>query len=1049
MNAVGTTENPAAQIDSAKRPAPGKGNMMQTTITQSCRFVVLIPFAVAAVVLSCAAESAFAQLPAIRLDGIFPAGTQAGKTVEVTLTGNDMDDAAELHFSHPGITAKPKMAEPTAFIKEAHPIPNQFVVTVAGNVPVGTYDVRVRGRYGLSNPRVFDLSNVTELIETEPNNEFGQATEIELTQIINGQINGNTDVDSFRFTAEAGQRILLDCRARRIDSLLDPVLSVYDATGRELMSNDNGHAREAFIDFTVPTAGEYLVQITDTFYRGGAHYVYRLAIGPMPHIDYVFPPAGPAGSNNQYTIYGRNLPGGQPTELSVDGRRLDRRTVNIALPADPASPQPMNGRVDPEQAFMDVVEYRVQGTPTLSNPVCVGIATSPVVLEVEANNTAQQAQKLIPPCEVAGQFYPRRDYDWYSFDAVQGDTWTIEVISHRLGLPTDAQLVIHQVTVNDDGEEQVKVLPTVDDMGTRDRAQFDTRTGDASYQFTAPVDALYRVRVRDGFSALRSDPRLIYRLAVRKQQPDFRLVAVPQDPWGALVLRKGDRSTIDVLAERRDGLTEPIILSVTGMPAGVTSSEVTLGPSMTVATLILTATDNVAPAIATLQIVGKASIAGRQVTRVARCGTTNTSMRMLAPNQRPQQSLPARVSRGIVLSVTDGVSPFDVKLKSDKVWETTRGGILKIPYTATRNGDYKGPVQCVIENLPANITRTTVTIAAANAAGEFPLTLRSNTPAGTYSVHAGAFVTAYSYSRNPEAAEAAKKRKEEMDIVAADAVKASKDAATAKQQSDKAATDAANAVKAAEQKNTQAKKAESDTVAAQKKADAVAATTKASAAAKPNDAKLKNAVTAAQKAATDAAAKTQAATKAAATALQTFEKAQATAMETMEKKATTDAAAVETAAFAKAASDEKKITDKRATDTANAAKPKNINFWTASTPITIRIHEYPITLTALPEATKLKQGEKTELPISITRLVEYAEQVNFSAVIRGVSGVSIQNVNIPKGQTQIKLPITAAANATPGSHQITLRATMRVNNQALTLEQPFTLEIEKVEAKKQ
>ncbi len=1019
--------------------------MIHTKTTQWRHLVVTVQLAVAVLVFP--TESALAQLPAIRLDGIFPAGTQVGTTVEVTLTGNDLDGAAELHFSHPGITATPKMAEPTAFIKEAQPIPGQFVVTVAGNVPVGTFDVRVRGKYGLSNPRVFELSNVAELNETEPNNESGQATEVALTQVVNGQVNGNTDVDMFRFTAQAGQRILLDCRARRIDSQLDPVLSIYDPAGHELLNNYNGHAREAFIDFTVPASGEYQVKITDAFYRGGANYVYRLAIGPMPHIDYIFPPAGLAGANSQFTLYGCNLPGGQPTELSVDGRRLDKLTVNVALPADPASAQPMNGRVDPEQAFMDAVEYRVQGSPMHSNPVCVGIATAPIVLEVESNNTAQQAQKLTPPCEVAGQFYPQRDNDWYSFDATQGDAWTVELISHRLGLPTDAQLVIQQVTVDDKGEEQVKVLPTEDDIGTRNRVQFDTRTGDASYQFIAPVDGLYRVRVRDGFSALHSDPRLVYRLAVRKPQPDFRLVAVPQDPWGALVIRKGDRSTIDVLAERRDGLSEPITLSVTGMPAGVTSSEVTLGPSMTVATLVLTAADNVTPTIANLQIVGKASIAGRNVTRVARCGTTNTSMKMLAPNQQAQQSLPARVSRGLVLSVADGVSPFKVELQSDKVWETTRGGILKIPYTATRREDYKGPVQCVVENLPANITRTTVSIAAASAAGEFPLTLRSNTPAGTYTVHAGAFVTAYSYSRNPEAAETARIRKEEMDKVAAAAAEATKVAAAAKQQADKAATDSANAVKAAQQKNTQAKKVETDTVAAQQKAEAAVAAMNAAAAAKPDDANLKNAVVAAQKAATDAAAKTKAATEAAAGTLQTFQEAQATAEANTMKKVATDAAAVEAAAFAKAATDEKKITDKNATDTANAAKPKNINYWTASTPITIKIHEYPITLTELPQATKLKQGEKTELPITITRLIEFAEQVSFSTVIRGVSGLSIQNVNIPKGQTQIKLPITAAANATPGSHEITLRATMRINNQTLTLDQPFLLEIEKVETK--
>ncbi|MBC8352824.1 MAG: pre-peptidase C-terminal domain-containing protein [Planctomycetes bacterium] len=1006
------------------------------------------PFAAIALVLFFAAQSALAQLPASRLDSIFPAGARAGTTVDVKLTGNDLDDAAELHFSHPGITATPKMAEATAFDKEPQPIPNQFVVTVAGNVPVGTFDVRVRGKYGLSNPRVFDLSNLADLTEVEPNNELDQATELALPQIVNGQINANTDVDMFRFTAPAGQRILFDCHARRIDSLLNPTLSVYDAKGRELVNNRNGHAREALIDFQVPATGDYYVRISDAFYRGGANYVYRLAIGPLPHIDYIFPPAGLAGSNLQYMVYGRNLPGGQPSEFQVDGKRLDKLAVNVALPGDPAIVQPMNGRVDPEQAFLDAVEYRVQGAPAPSNPVCVGIATAPVVLEAAANDSPQQAQKLSPPCEVAGQFYPSRDNDWYTFDAKKDETYTIEVISHRLGLPTDPQLVIQEVTKNDDGEEQVKALVAVDDIGTRDRAQFDTRTGDSSYKLVAAADATYRVTVRDGYSLLRSDPRLVYRLAIRKEQPDFRLVAVPRDPWGALVLRKGDRTTVDVLAERRDGLTEPITLSVTGMPAGVTSTPVTLGPSKSVATLVLTAADNVAPAISNLKIVGTSKIADRDVTRVARCGTANTPRAMLQPNQQPANSLPARVSREIALSVVDGVSPFAVQLKNDKVWETTRAGILKIPYTAKRQSEYKGQVQCQIENLPANINRTAFNIAANNAAGEFQLTLRTNTPAGTYSLHAGAFVAAYSYSRNPEAAEAAKKRKEAIDKIAVDAGNASKAATTAKQQADKLATDTANAVKAAELKQTQTKTAETAAVNAQRQAVEASTKAKAAAAAKPDDAALKNAVTAADKVTTDAIAKAKVATDAAIAANKALEETQAKAKDATEKKAIADKAAEEATAFVKAAADEKKVTDKRATDTANAAKAKNINYWTASTPVTIKIHEYPVTFAALPEATKIKQGEKIELPISIARLVEYKDQVSFTTVVRGVSGLTLPNVNIPANQSQIKLAITAAANATPGKHEITLRATMRVNNQTLTFDQPFNLEIEKVEPKK-
>ena len=429
------------------------------------------------------------------------------------------------------------------------------------------------------------------------------------------------------------------------------------------------------------------------------------------------------------------------------------------------------------------------------------------------------------------------------------------MFSHRLGLPTDPHLIIQEVTKNDEGEEQVKVLNIPDTTVPPDRAQFDTRTSDVSYKFVAAVDATYRLTIREGYSALRSDPRLVYRLAIRKEQPDFRLVAVPCDPWGALVLRKGDRTTIDVLAERRDGLNEPITLTVTGLPAGVTSAPVTLGPSMRVATLVLSAADNAVVGMANLTIVGKAKIAGRDITRTARSATTNMSMRMLVPNQRAPSSLPARISHKIALSVIDGTSPFAVELKNDKVWETTRAGILKIPYTAKRHKDYKGQVQCAIVNLPANITRSTFNIAANNAAGEFQLTLRNNTPAGTYTLHAGAYVAAYSYSRNPEAAEAAKQRKVLIDKIATDAATASKTATAAKQQADKSATDTANAVKAAELKMTQAKKAETDAVAAEQKAAEASTKAKAVLAAKPEEAALNTAVTAAEKAATDAAAK--------------------------------------------------------------------------------------------------------------------------------------------------------------------------------------------------
>src|SRR5581483_2815630 len=54
------------------------------------------------------AGSARAQLPAARLNTLFPPGGKIGTTVDITVSGLDLDGATELRFSNPSITAKPK-----------------------------------------------------------------------------------------------------------------------------------------------------------------------------------------------------------------------------------------------------------------------------------------------------------------------------------------------------------------------------------------------------------------------------------------------------------------------------------------------------------------------------------------------------------------------------------------------------------------------------------------------------------------------------------------------------------------------------------------------------------------------------------------------------------------------------------------------------------------------------------------------------------------------------------------------------------------------------
>ena len=133
----------------------------------------VIPLLVAIFAVVLPSGPAAAQLPAAHLDAILPAGGPPGTTFTMTLHGVDLDDLAELRFSHPGISAKPHLAEPGPFDLPPYgngpgAVENQFDVTIAADVPAGAHSVRVIGRYGLSPGRTFFVDPLPVLSGPEP-----------------------------------------------------------------------------------------------------------------------------------------------------------------------------------------------------------------------------------------------------------------------------------------------------------------------------------------------------------------------------------------------------------------------------------------------------------------------------------------------------------------------------------------------------------------------------------------------------------------------------------------------------------------------------------------------------------------------------------------------------------------------------------------------------------------------------------------------------------------------------------------------------------------
>lgn len=637
--------------------------------------------------LCAAALTASAQLPQPKLFTVFPPGAKAGTTVDVAATGAELDEA-QLRFNHPGITAKALAAA------------NQFAITVAADVPPGAYEARVLGRFGLSNPRTFIVGTLAEVVEKSGNNSPETAQEVALETTVNARTDSQA-ADYFKFTVKKGQRVLIDCAARELDSRAADALLLLAPDGRELERARTG----GLLDHTAAADGPLIVKVHDFTYRGGDQYFYRLTVTTGPHIDYVFPPAAEQGKVAKVTVFGRNLPGGSPSKVSMDGKVLDQLTVDLAAPGDPAARQRLATTLalGGPSAGLDGFEYRAKGANGfLSNPALLTFANAPVVAEAEPNNSADKAQKISPPATLAGQFATPNDRDWFAFDAKKGDTFWVEVTSHRLGLPTSPFVVIQKAAKNDKGEETfADVQEFADSAVNLGGPEFNTAHRDPVGRFEAKEDGSYRIGIRDLFGRTVASPRHVYLLALRKESPDFRLVAVPDSApakkapadvyTSAPSMWRGEALPIKLLVVRRDGFKEDIDVTVSGLPAGIIAPPVKIPAASNVFSLFLAAKDDAPAGLGEVKITGTAKLGDATLVREARLSTVSWD---LASDNNTTEAPQTRLARSFPLAVTDRESaPLTFAMEAKQPLETCVFNKLLIPVNFTRRADFTAEVK--------------------------------------------------------------------------------------------------------------------------------------------------------------------------------------------------------------------------------------------------------------------------------------------------------------------------------------------------------------------
>ncbi|MCX7824324.1 MAG: PPC domain-containing protein [Verrucomicrobiae bacterium] len=144
----------------------------------------------------------------------------------------------------------------------------------------------------VSNPVPFALDTLPETFDKEPNNTDEHAQKVTLPVIVNGRIDKKDDWDVFEFAGKAGDVVVAEVYARRLDSPVDSVIKLTDAQGQLLAFNDdhedlgagiNTHHADSYFMARLPADGAYFVHIGDTGRKGGQEYGYRLRISaPRP-----------------------------------------------------------------------------------------------------------------------------------------------------------------------------------------------------------------------------------------------------------------------------------------------------------------------------------------------------------------------------------------------------------------------------------------------------------------------------------------------------------------------------------------------------------------------------------------------------------------------------------------------------------------------------------------------------------------------------------------------------------------------------------------------
>lgn len=531
-----------------------------------------------------------------QLVSLFPLSAQRGTSIDVQVRGKALDSAFAVCFGPSTLTAKVRRIEPielglkqVAVGAESRTSRGGQQAVIALEIPpstrTGDHLIRLVTHHGISNGLLLRVLSEPVIAETaSPHHRPETAQAITIPLAVTGAIAKPGEVDFYACDVAQGDIVAIELIAQReaLTASFRPQVALYQPTGSWFDSHrltrltfnnaaviDTGRGP---VGQAVPTSkithrflatGRHLIAVDSAFGTGAPEFSYNLRVTDATEL---------ALRQDAGTGVYREAPA--RLQLAAWNERTFRRKLSaehmeslwsrtLRTPRTSVATQEVTTVVDQSPALETEKPSNQQQVRGNDPPARVEVSR---VGEHEPNNLFGDAQQISFPGIVEGVIEHPGDVDTYKFSVAANSHLAFEIETPKAAplrfnprldvLDAAGKLLFSNVPglqLDDEG------MPQYSELTLALQPKFTEK-------FEKPGECYLRVR---DITTRHGDSDFVYRILIRQQIPHIGTLSVDVD---RINLTAGESQQLTVSAELEEGFTGELLITVNGLPAGVSAA---------------------------------------------------------------------------------------------------------------------------------------------------------------------------------------------------------------------------------------------------------------------------------------------------------------------------------------------------------------------------------------------------------------------------------------------------------------------------------------------